>query len=100
MKYKRAVRHRSSIEKTPGLCPIDLSGEFLPGGSYLPGFIAKLLYLMIIYWEKNLVLETEKNSPEHLILQGYLISNIRPGQKKNIYFPEIPVIGIEVALGI
>jgi hypothetical protein len=100
MKYKWAARHISSIENAQGFRPINLSGEFLPGGSYLPGFIVILLYLVIIYREKNLSLETEKNSLEHLILQGYLTSKIQPGQEKNKYFPEIPVIGIEVALGI
>jgi hypothetical protein len=55
---------------------------------------------MIIYCEKNFFLEKEKNSLEYLILQGYLSSKIQPGKKKNKYFPEIPVIGIEVAMGI
>jgi len=100
MKNKWAARHISRIENSRGFCPIDLSGEFLPGGSYLPGFIPKFLVLVIIYCKKNFFFEKEKNSPEQLILQGFLISKIRPGQEKNKYFPEIPVIGIEVALGI
>ncbi|MFC2146015.1 hypothetical protein ACFLRT_01490 [Acidobacteriota bacterium] len=100
MKNIWATRHKCRSQNVRGFCPIDLSGEFLPGGSYLPGFIAKFLYLMMIYCKKNFFLEREKNSPEHLILQGYLISNIQPDQEKNKYFPEIPVIGTEVALGI
>ena len=100
MKNKWAARHKSRSDNTREFCPIELSGEFLPGDSYLPGFIAKLLYLMIIYCGGKIFLEKEKNSLEHLILQGYLLSKIQPGQKKNKYSPEIPVIGIEVALGI
>jgi hypothetical protein len=100
MKNKWAAWHTSMIENVPGFRLIDLSGEFRPGGSYLPGFVAKFLYLMIKYRKKNFFLEKEKNSPEHLILQGYLISRFQPGQKKNKYFPEIPIIGIEVDMGI
>lgn len=79
-----AARESSVSEKTRNFHFIDSSGEFLPGGSYLPGFVAKYLYVMIKYCKKKFFLEKERNALEHSILQGYLI-------------PGIPIIGIEVA---
>jgi hypothetical protein len=99
MKNKWAAQHISKIENLREFCPIELSGEFLPGGSYLPGLIAKYLSLTTKYCKKKNS-GKGKNSLEHSIIQGYLISRIQPGPKKDKYFPEIPVIGIGIASGI
>ena len=96
VRNKLAARHISIIEKGPAYRPVVLSGEFLPDGSYLPGFIAKFLCLTIKYCKKKFH-GKEKNSMESLIIQEYLISSLQPGQEKDKYFPGIPVIGIEIA---
>ncbi|UCH98214.1 MAG: hypothetical protein JSV88_15580 [Candidatus Aminicenantes bacterium] len=89
---------KSSVsEKTRNFRLIDSGGEFLPGGSYLPGFVAKYLYVMIKYCKKKKILEKERNPLEHSILQGYLIPGIQPVREKKNYLPGIPLIGIEVA---
>jgi len=97
VKNKSAARHITMIENGALLYPIALSGEFLPGGANFPGLVAQFLSLNTKYRKKKFFSKKEKNSLEHLILQGYLISNILPGRKKNKYFPGIPAIGIEIA---
>ena len=93
-----AAWESSVSEKTRNFHLIDSSGEFLPGGSYFPGFVAKYLYVMIKYCKKKFFLEKERNPLEHSILQGYLIPGIQLVREKKNYLPEIPLIGIEVAV--
>jgi len=96
MKNKSAAWKFFVFENAQDFRLIDPGGESFPGGSYLPGFFDKFLEVTIKYCKK-IFLEKERNSREHLILQGYLISGINPGRETKKHFPTIQVSGIDIA---
>ena len=102
MKVKLAAWESSTSKNTQDFRLIDLSGEFLPGGSYLPTFAAKFLcvmYLMIKYCKKK-KLEKEKNSLAHSILQGNLISRIQQVGKRILIYWNYRQLALKLLLRI